>query len=447
MSRRFTTYLQLHKLPLLFALFSLIFYYSLAYQVERTDFIKLITLFAALFFFCWKLIQFEKWNYRFLLVTGILARLVFIALEPHLSQDFYRFIWDGELVSHFINPYLEIPNSLIEQKNLFIANAQELYQGMGGLSARHYSSYPPLNQLFFALAALFGGKSIMGSIMVMRLTIILADLGIFYFGRKLLKNINRSPHLIFWYFLNPLVIAELTGNLHFEGVMLFFLVWSLYLLSQNKWQLAGIALGCSISVKLVPLLFLPLFLKYLGIKKSILFYGIAIITTLVLFIPFYSPEFISNYSQTVGLWFSNFEFNAGLYNIIKHIAIYFDEKPWEFIKSYGKITPYATILCALLFAFFRDNKNLLTLMGSMMWLLTIYYMISTTVHPWYIITLVLLASFNSYKYPIIWSGVIVLSYFAYSQVNDKENLWLLALEYTIVLGILVYDVIAHTNKK
>lgn len=447
MSRRFTTYLQLHKLPLLFALFSLIFYYSLAYQVERTDFIKLITLFAALFFFCWKLIQFEKWNYRFLLVTGILSRLVFIALEPHLSQDFYRFIWDGELVSHFINPYLETPNSLIEQKNLYVANAQELYRGMGSLSARHYSSYPPLNQLFFAFAALLGGKTILGSIMVMRLTIILADLGIFYFGRKLLKNLNRSPHLIFWYFLNPLVIAELTGNLHFEGVMLFFLVWSVYLLSQNKWQLAGIVLGCSISVKLVPLLFLPLFLKYLGIRKSILFYGIVIITTLVLFIPFYSPEFISNYSQTVGLWFSNFEFNAGLYNIIKHIAIYFDEKPWEFIKSYGKITPYVTILCALLFTFFGDNKNLLTLIGCMMWLLTIYYMISTTVHPWYIITLVLLASFNSYKFPIIWSGLILFSYFAYSQVNNEENLWLLALEYTIVLGILAYDVIAHTNKK
>lgn len=447
MPRRLTTYLQLHKLPLLFALFSLIFYYSLAYQLVRTDYIKLFSLFAALFYFCWKLIQFEKWNYRFLLITGILARLVFIPLEPHLSQDYYRFIWDGQIVINFMNPYLEIPNNLIQKTDLVIANAKELYEGMGSLSAKHYSSYPPLHQMFFALSALLGGKSIIGSVLVMRVTIILADIGIFYFGRKLLKNLNKSPHLIFWYFLNPLVIVELTGNLHFEGIMLFFLVWALYLLSMNKWYWAGILMGCSISVKLVPLLFLPLFLKHLGFKKSFVFYMIIAITAALLFLPFYTPDFVTNYSQTIGLWFSNFEFNAGLYNIIKRIAISMDEKPWEFIKRYGKIIPYIILVVAFLFTYLRNNKNLPTLMASMMWILTIYYMISTTVHPWYIITLVLLASFNSYKYPIIWSGVIILSYFAYSQLGNKENLFLLAFEYIAVLSFVILDLISHPNKK
>jgi len=111
---------------------------------------------------------------------------------------------------------------------------------MGSLSAKHFSNYPPLNQFIFAFTVLLGGKSILGSVIVMRGTIVLADIGIFYFGRKLLKNINQSPHLIFWYFLNPLVIIELTGNLHFEGVMLFFFVWALYLLSVHKWQWAAV---------------------------------------------------------------------------------------------------------------------------------------------------------------------------------------------------------------
>ncbi len=447
MPRRLTTYLQLHKLPLLFALFSLVFYYTLAYQLERTDYFKLFTLFAALFFFCWKLIQFEKWNYRFLLITGILARLIFISVEPHLSQDFYRFIWDGELVVNFINPYLETPNSLMENLGLPIANAQELYQGMGSLSAKHYSSYPPLHQLVFALAALLGGKSIMGSVIVMRVSIILADLGIFYFGRKLLKKLNRSPHLICWYFLNPLVIVELTGNLHFEGIMLFFLVWSLYLLSQDKWQLAGVVMACSISVKLVPLLFMPLFLNHLGLKKSLFFYFIIGVTSLVLFVPFYHPDFISNYSQTVGLWFSNFEFNAGIYNVAKKIAISMDEKPWEFIKDYGKVVPYITLVTAILLTFLRNNKDLLTLMTSMMWIITLYYMISTTVHPWYIISILLLGIFNSFKFPVIWTGMVVLSYFAYSQMDNKENLFLLALEYTLVLIFIGYEIFLHPNKK
>lgn len=446
MPNQFLKYWNLHRVSILLALLSAVFYFTFAYHLDRTNFIKLLTLFAALFFLCFKLVQFEKWNFKFLLGVGIIFRLIFLIAEPNLSQDFYRFIWDGELVSHFINPYLDVPNTLIEQSDLVIANAQELYYGMGSLSARHFSNYPPLNQLIFALASLLGAKSILGSIIVMRGTIILADIGIFYFGRKLLKNINQSPHLIFWYFLNPLVLIELTGNLHFEGVMLFFFVWALYLLSVHKWQWAAVVYACSISVKLVPLLFLPLFLKHFKFKKAVGFYVIIGLTSLLLFAPFYSSEFISNYSKTIGLWFSNFEFNAGLYNGIKQIAIQFDAKPWELIKTYGKITPIVTILAVLLLTFLRKNQNLAVLITSMLWVLTLYYFMSATVHPWYVIFLVVLTAFTKYRYAFVWSAAIVLSYYAYSLADFKENLWLLAIEYITVFSFLIYELIAYRNK-
>ncbi|MFS4446689.1 mannosyltransferase [Maribacter sp. 2307UL18-2] len=446
MPKRILTYWNLHRVSILLALVSLGLYYTFAYHLERTDFIKLISLFAALFFLCYKLIQFEKWNFKFLLGVGILCRLVFFIAEPNLSQDFYRFIWDGELVRHFVNPYLNIPNTLIDRPDLVISNAQELYEGMGSLSARHFSNYPPLNQLLFGLAALLGGKSVLGTTMALRGIIILADVGIFYFGRKLLKNLNQSPHLIFWYFLNPLIILELTGNLHFEGVMLFFFVWSLYLLSVQKWQWAAVLYACSISVKLVPLLFLPLFLKHFKFKKAIGFYIIIGIASVLLFAPFYSTEFITNYSKTIGLWFSNFEFNAGIYNGIKQIAIQFDAKPWELIKTYGKITPLLTIVTVLLFTFLRRNQNPAILISSMLWVLTVYYFTTATVHPWYVVFLVTLTIFTTYRFALVWSATIILSYFAYSLADFKENLWLLALEYSVVFAFLIYELIAYRNK-
>lgn len=447
MPKRIIPYWKLHKIPILLVLLSLAFYFVFAYHLERTDFIKLLSLCAALFFLCHKLIQFEKWNVKFLFVAGVLFRLVFIIADPNLSQDFYRFIWDGELVSNFINPYFAVPNTLIEQKDLVIANAKELYDGMGDLSAKHYSNYPPMNQLLFALAALLGGKSILGSAIVMRIIIIFADIGIFYFGRKLLRNLNQSPHLIFWYFLNPLVLIELTGNLHFEGVMLFFFVWALYLLSVKKWALAGIPYALAISVKLVPLMFLPLFLKYLGLKKSVLFYLVVGSVCIALLLPFYSSEFINNYSQTLGLWFSNFEFNAGPYNLIEKIAVSFDQKPWEFIKSYGKVTPYITIAFVLLFAFLKVDKNLKNLVVAMLWVLTLYYFMSATVHPWYIIFLLPLCILSDFRFPIIWSAAVVLSYYAYAQTDFKENLWLLAIEYISVIGFMCYEIFRVNKQK
>ncbi len=446
MANNFTTYLKLHKVSLLLALLSVVFYYTFAYHLERTDFPKLLSLFAALFFLCYKLIQFEKWNVSFLFSIGLLSRLIFLFTEPNLSQDFYRFIWDGELVRNFINPYLTTPNTLIPQPDLIIPNAEQLHQGMGSLSAKHFSNYPPLNQLLFALATFLSGKSIFGAVIGLRSIIILADVGIFYFGRKLLKKLNRSPHLIFWYFLNPLILIELTGNLHFEGVMLFFFVWSIYLLAINKWQWAGVVLACSISIKLVPLLFLPLFLKHFSFKKSIIFYAIIGITSLVLFAPFYSSEFIANYSKTIGLWFSNFEFNSSVWNLVKYIGIQLDAKPWELIKTYGKITPILTITMVLLFTFFRRNQDLRTLLSSMLWILTLYYFLSATVHPWYIIFLVLLSIFTNLRYALAWSLVVILSYFAYSQTDFNENLYLITIEYILVLGCIIYELGIHRNK-
>lgn len=446
MPNSFSSYWKLHKVSIVLAVLSLGLYYVFAHHLERANFIKLFTLFAACFFICFKLVQFEKWNFRFLLIVGIFFRLVFLYAEPNLSQDYYRFIWDGELVSHFINPYLQIPDELIEQSDLVVANANELHSGMGSLSARHYSNYPPLNQILFAISAFLGGTSILGSSIIMRVFIIAADIGVLYFGRKLLKNINRSPHLIFWYFLNPLVIIELTGNLHFEGVMLFFFVWALYLLSVNKWQWAAVVYACSISVKLVPLLFLPLFLKHFKLKKAISFYAIVCLSSLLLFAPFYATEFFANYSKTIGLWFSNFQFNAGLYTAVKEIAIQFDAKPWELIKIYGRITPIVTILIVLLCTFFRKNEKLPVLISSMLLILTSYYLITATVHPWYIIFLVVLSCFTKYRYALVWSAVVIVSYYAYSLEQFMESNWLLALEYMTVLAFLSYEFIAYRNK-
>lgn len=428
-------------------LLSCILYYIFAFHFERTEFTKLVVLFIGLLVLCFKIVQFEKLNLKFILVTGIIFRIIFLVTIPNLSQDFYRFIWDGELVSNFINPYLNIPNDLILDPNLVIDNAKELLTGMGELSPKFHSNYPPLNQLIFAVAALLGGKSILGAVIVMRISIILADIGIVYFGRKLLRKLNKSPHLIFWYFLNPLVIMELTGNLHFEGVMLFFFVWSLYLLSMNNWKLAAVVYACSISIKLVPLLFLPLFLTHFKFKKSVAFYSIVGLSILTLLLPFYASEFIANYSKTVGLWFSNFEFNSSIYNVVKTIGVnYFDAKPWELIKTYGKLTPIITILTVLAFTFFRKNDNLSTLISSMLWILTIYYFISPTVHPWYIIFLVVLTCFTNYRYALVWSATVILSYWAYSDPNYVEHLGILTIEYLLVFSFMIYELSKQRNK-
>ncbi|MEM9361711.1 MAG: mannosyltransferase [Bacteroidota bacterium] len=426
----------------------MLFYLSFAYELNREDFPKLFGLHAALFFMYYTLVKLQQWNFKFLFAVGVILRLIFLFAEPNLSQDFYRFIWDGQLIKSGLNPYLYTPNQILEWSQIPIANYTTLFEGMGELSAKHFSNYPPLNQITFTIAAFLGGKSILGSIIALRVQIILADIGILYFGRKMLRYLKMDPNAIFWYFLNPLVIIELTGNLHFEGTMLFFFVWALYLLVKKQWIAAAPVYALSILVKLVPILFLPLFLRYLGFKKSVGFYILVIATCVVFITPFYTSIFIDNYSETVGLWFSNFEFNAGIYNMVKSVGVtFFEAKPWELIKTYGKIMALSVIVIALALTFFKKNENFKVLTQSKLWVLFAYLTLSSTVHPWYIIFLLTLGLFTNYKFPILWTLVVILSYWAYSNPDFTENLWLLGIEYFAVFALFIYELTSKSTKK
>src|SRR5690606_1412217 len=128
---------------LLLLISGMLFYASFAFDLEREDFLKLLTLFAALFFISWKLIQLEKVNFWFLAIAALLFRLMFIAAVPNLSQDFYRFIWDGRMLLEGLNPYIYLPEDLIKAGSAPIPGAVELYKGMGTLSAGNYTNYPP----------------------------------------------------------------------------------------------------------------------------------------------------------------------------------------------------------------------------------------------------------------------------------------------------------------
>ena len=447
MINQVVSYWKLHKVPILIVITCILFYCVFAYYLDRSDFIRLIFLYGSLFFFCFKLIQFEKWNFKFLFVAGLLFRLIFLLAIPNLSQDFYRFIWDGELVALGTNPYLLSPDEIIAAGENIPANGDILHEKMGKLSARNYSNYPPLNQLLFAISTIIGSKSILGAVVSMRTLIILADIGTFYFGRKLLKNLNKSPHLIFWYFLNPLIIIELTGNLHFEGVMIFFFIWAMFQLSINKWMGAAVLLALSIQIKLIPILFLPLFLRFFKWQKTLLFYIIIGLGCILLLLPFYIPEFTDHYLKTIGLWFSNFEFNAGIYNALKVIAAQFDIRPWNLIKTYGMITPYLVFASCMVFALTRKRSSLTSVLMAMMWVLSIYYFLSSTVHPWYIIFLVILSLFTDYRYPLVWSALVFLSYSAYSAEGFKEELWLIFVEYFAVFAFMFYEIFRMEGQK
>ena len=414
----------------------MVLYAFLAYDLVRFEHSKLLTLYSILFGCYYLILKQLKIKEQYLTYLAIGLRLVFLFAVPNLSQDFYRFIWDGRLILTGLNPYLTTPNDLIFSQPTLFPQMKLLFDGMGPLSAGHYSNYPPIHQLPFVIAAIISKHSILGAVIIFRLLLVSADLGILFYGKKLLRKLQLPTKNIYWFILNPLVIIELTGNLHFEGLMLFFFVMALYYIHTKKWHLPALIMAVSIAVKLVPILSLPLFLNKLGWKKSIRFYlSIGIVFTL-LFLPFLGDNFIKKYSATIGLWFSNFEFNASFYYLLKWVL--------EATTSLTLIHSMSSIVIGFLgvqisIQLIQNKIKTSELILSILWVLTGYYFVSTTVHPWYVVSLLLLSIFTTYKFARVWSYTLIFSYLAYNQFSVDENGLMLWLEYLPVWAVLVWE--------
>lgn len=377
--------------------------------------------------------------------VGVLLRLMIWEVTPNLSQDFFRFIWDGHMLLNGYNPYLYIPDEIIGEASSFIPNAQVLRAYMGDLSASHYTNYPPLNQFFFAVAAALGGKSITATVIFMRLFIILADVGTLVIMVKLLKQLGKPDYYSLLYFLNPFVLVELTGNLHWEGVMGFFMLLAFYLLLKLKKWWSALFMGYGILLKLMPLLILPILLNRIKFSKIIPYYLFILIVVGIGFLPFLSIELFDKYSNSVGLWFGKFEFNASVYYLVREIG--FGLVGYNTIGTIGKILPFCTLISVLLITYFRNNRTPVGLFTSVMFAFCLHLLFSTTVHPWYLVIPLLFSVFTKYRFMVVWSAFIFLSYYAYSNSNYQENLWLIAFEYVVVIGYFIYELFYFSRNR
>ena len=420
--KRFSIYI---LLPL-----SILGYYLLT-QVERFEVLTLIGLFTFLFVIYIGLLKLKVTHLGWILI-GLSFRLAFIDYTPLLSQDYFRFIWDGKLLSQGINPYLYLPDELIEMFSTW----ECLYSGMGPMSAGHYTNYPMINQLLFALGVLSTKP-----ILIYRLFLILADLITF---KLLTKLSSQTWGLTYW--LSPMVILEGAGNLHFEPVMVAFLVLGLYHFKQGEPFRSSVALAVSVLLKLIPLMFAPLLLKVVKQKQlKVMVFGFII--TLALFTtPFIDPWFFVTYSESVGLWFSNFEFNAGIYRVVKELGALFGVQDWQMIRFYGKVHSFVILVLALKFTWECDRFS--KVLDKSYLLLMIYLLTAPTIHPWYLITLLALGAISQHPSAMLWSLTIILSYVAYKMNPTELPLWLVALQFIpVVMSLTSFSFRSFLEKK
>lgn len=381
------------------------------------------TMFAA-----YMLLAQRSFNIKSLLVLALAMRLMAFGFLPNLSDDLYRFVWDGWCSLRGISPYQFTPSELLLRDTSF---SQELFAQLN--SPEYISVYPPLAQVSFAMTTFLSGGDLMISSGIFRIQMLLAESLLVFFLYHLLPE-GKFKQVLPWLLLNPLWLLESYGNLHFELVMLSFLLGSVVLLVRQKWLLSAVFLALAASFKLHALILLPYFFFRLGWKKGALFSAASLGFIGLLYIPLLPNIEIEAFISSFGLYFKKFEFNASLYYMLRWIRF-----EWLGYNDIARVGPFLAALSTafILFISYRLRKK--DFSTAYVWIMLIFLIGATTVHPWYILGMILFGSIADLRFPLLWSSLIFLSYFAYGNENFQESLLLIGLEYTIVLLFILYE--------
>ena len=396
------------------------------------------------------LIKKKPFNLSYLLAFAVLLRLTMFTSFPALSDDFFRFSWDGNVVLDGNNPYQYKPinynfsddsTNNFAQNNLMSSSETSFKDGMN--SKHYFSVYPPLTQFIFTFCSFFGGQSLFNNVLFLRVVLLCFEIIGWFYMFKILAHFKMYSIKSMLYILNPLVVLELSGNLHFEGITFTFLIISFYFLIVNKHIFSGVSFALAIGLKLIPLMFLPLIVYKIGLKNALPFLFALCLSCALFFLPFFNIHLLTNFLESIELYFHTFEFNASIYYVLRCVGGFLTG--YNQIELIGSFTPLITALAILVVIIkSKFSDSWLSFMKKMSWILLIYFSVASIVHPWYIIYLIGFTVFTGYVFPIAWAGVVFLSYMAYQNIGlVEEEPILIFTEYLIVLMAVIYDL----NKK
>lgn len=368
-----------------------------------------------------------------LLILAICIRIISIFSFPHLSEDVYRFWWDGTLLKNGINPFTYTPKEIIDLQLLHGEKLNEYYLKMN--SPTYHTVYPVLSQLIYYLSASISNEDIYLFSILNKLCLFFAEIVCFTTFYTFIQKSDKIKIPYLFYLLNPLVIIEGFGNLHFEIMMYLFLLLSIHLLYKNKSIYAGIAISFSILTKLTTLIFLPLFiLKDNKINFRILIPSILLLSTMF-FLIYPLDQSLEGYK----LYFKQFEFNSSAFIALSKILIYFGlPQLWNY-RGLILMVIFCIFYLIIIHRFINKIQDQFSFAKLSFYLYAVFLIFNSTLHPWYFIPLIALGLFNFPLTSIYISFIVVFSYSYYDQLWNQYFEVFRIIEYASIFTLFAYE--------
>jgi alpha-1,6-mannosyltransferase len=181
------------------------------------------------------------------LAGSVVFRLIMLPAAPTLSDDLWRYVWEGRVQWHGFNPYRHAPDDP-ELAGL----RDEVYERINHKNLP--AIYPPLTQAALALGALGGGAPF-----GMKALFVAADLGLVLILLMLLRQRGHPPERALVYAWNPLAVVEVAGSGHNDPLALALLLLATAAILRDRPFVSMTALALSGLAKLYAWFLFPLF--------------------------------------------------------------------------------------------------------------------------------------------------------------------------------------------
>ncbi len=196
-----------------------------------------------------------------IILIAALFRLSILFTPPHLSDDIYRYIWDGRVQAAGINPYRYIPADATLER----LRDETIYPKINRRDYAH-TMYPPVAEAIYLLAT-----RVSESVIWMKALMVGFEALTLWAIADLLATFGLPRQRILIYAWHPLTVWEFAGSGHIDAAAIAFIALALLARRRQLQAATGVALACAALVKLFPVVLFPALYRRWGWKMPVAF--------------------------------------------------------------------------------------------------------------------------------------------------------------------------------
>ena len=240
-------------------------------------FLKLVVV-QAVFYLPVAWLSLKTSDSRSLFVLGLLFAAVFrlsiIFSPPYLSDDIYRYIWDGRVQFAGVNPYRYIP----ADESLAKLRDEKIYPNINRRDYAH-TMYPPVAEGAFLAITRFSE-----SVTWMKVAMVGFEAAAIWAIVQLLISFGFARQRVLIYAWHPLAIWEFAGSGHLDALAIALIAAALLARRKQSETLTGVLLACATCVKIFPAVLFPALYVRGKWKMPVAF----VVTVVIAYVPYLS---------------------------------------------------------------------------------------------------------------------------------------------------------------